>query len=203
MALLNKCRKFAVFKESPLLQTARSQDSLGIPHCSKTFPLSGVCLWYSLLANQCSWYCFHQAPLLLSQECQGVRGRALNTCGPARQWSEGVTHSKTRSLTFWHWKACLRLFLLECHTRNTIEHWRGLIYSQLHPNIPTNRQYCWCLVHLAQPLLTSYHSWRYSQQLLLVWIFSTLASVWFPQGPLFFNVYNNDSSRASAPAPSP
>ena len=42
MALLNKCRKFAVFKESPLLQTARSQDSLGIPHCSKTFPLSGI-----------------------------------------------------------------------------------------------------------------------------------------------------------------
>ena len=67
----------------------------------------------------------------------------------------------------------------------------------------TNRQYCWCLVHLAQPLLTSYHSWRYSQQLLLVWIFSTLASVWLPQGPLFINFYNNDSSRASAPAPSP
>ena len=42
MALLNKCRKFAVFKESPLLQTARSQDSLGILHCSKTFPLSGI-----------------------------------------------------------------------------------------------------------------------------------------------------------------
>ena len=49
MALLNKCRKFAVFKESPLLQTARSQDSLGIPHALVlSLPLLGIYVFVTL-----------------------------------------------------------------------------------------------------------------------------------------------------------